>query len=71
MTVAEQYLIDYLKEEFRRHPAARIRVQKEDGEIGVTVKIGSREYFFPFEWSESGRFAKIREQVGRILEVFP
>lgn len=69
MTIAEQYLIDYLNEEFRRHPEVRIRVWREDHEEGVSVKTAAREYFFPFEWTERGHFKKIQEQVRQIQEI--
>ena len=68
-SIAEQYLIDYLAEEFRRSPRVRMRVMREDGESGVSVKTEAREYFFPFEWSEKGRFKEIQEQVKRIQDV--
>lgn len=62
----KQYLLDYLQEEFSRTPDIRVRVVPHKDDTGVTVRTEAREYFFPFEWAETGTFGKVEELVGRI-----
>lgn len=59
MEASEQYLIDYLREEFSRFPDVRVRVFLEDHEPGISVKTSSREYFFPMEWAHRQDFESI------------
>jgi vancomycin resistance protein YoaR len=66
MEASEQYLVEYLREEFRRHPEVRIRVILEDHEPGVSLKTASREYFFPLEWAHRQDFKSIGELVKEI-----
>ena len=71
MTPAEQYLIEYLQEEFSRLPQFRIVVKKQDGEPGVSVRSESREWFFPFEWSSGQGFKQVHRLVNQIREILP
>lgn len=64
-----QYLVDYLTEEFSRHPMVRVRVVPHSEEWGVTVRTEAREYFFPFEWAESRDFAQVVALVQQIKDV--
>ena len=70
--IARQYLVDYLEEEFRRHPQIRVRrlpADENPENEGVPVKSESREYFFPFEWALPGRFGRVEALVRKIKEV--
>lgn len=69
MTPAEEYLLDYLKEEFSRFPEIRVDIRKEDGEFGVMVRSESRQWFFPYEWSSGPGFKKVHQQVAQIREL--
>lgn len=71
MEPSEQYLMDYLAEEFREHPRVRIRSMLEDNERGISVKTESRTYFFPYEWTAKGQFKKVQDLVRIIKEVHP
>jgi hypothetical protein len=71
MTPAEEYLLDYLKEEFSRFPAIRVDVRKEEGEWGVMVRSESRQWFFPFDWSTGPGFKKVHQLVGQIRDILP
>jgi hypothetical protein len=67
--IKEQYLVDYLQEEFGKNPKLRLRILKEDKERGVVVKSPSREYFFPFSWAMNpDLFKNVRAQVQEILD---
>jgi hypothetical protein len=66
MEANEQYLVEYLREEFSRHPDVRIRIISEDHEVGVSLKTSSREYFFPLEWAHQQDFKQVRELVKEI-----
>lgn len=50
--IARQYLLDYLKDEFRKYPEVRLRFMLESHEDGVMAKTAAREYFFPTEWMQ-------------------
>jgi hypothetical protein len=65
----EQYLFEYLEEEFSRYPGMRVQTRKEDGEWGVVVRSESRQWFFPFEWSSGQGFKKVHAQVNQIIEI--
>ena len=69
MTPAEAYLFDYLQEEFSRFPEIRVGIRTEDGESGVLVRSESRQWFFPYDWSNGEGFKKIHEQVSKIREL--
>jgi hypothetical protein len=65
--IKEQYLVDYLQEEFEKNPDIRVRVIEEDKERGVLVRSQSREYFFPFLWAMTSEgFKNVRELVQKI-----
>lgn len=68
LSTREQYMLDYLTEEFSKQPEVRIREVVEDNERGVSVKTEAREYFFPFSWSESVPFREVYAQVQRIKD---
>ena len=70
MTDAQQYLLDYLIEEFQRHPNVRVRVVPRSENEGVTVRTEAREYFFPFEWAILNSFVEVDRLVRRIKEGF-
>lgn len=70
MTPAEEYLLDYLKEEFSRFPEIRVDIRKEEGELGVMVRSESRQWFFPFEWSTGQGFKNVHKLVGQIRELY-
>lgn len=75
-----QYLVDYLAEEFSGFPDVRVRAaprkrvdvsEKEhyvEDSPGVIVKTGSREYLFPYEWTEGSRFGEVARLVSRIKD---
>lgn len=65
------YLLEYLKDEFRRYPEVRIRQTPEDKEVGITVKTESRDYFFPVEWMRNKRFDQITKEIARIKVGLP
>lgn len=67
----EVYLVDYLKEEFRRRPEIRVRQMTHEGEEGVMVRTDAREYFFPFAWMRGGRFSEVIDQVRKIKRALP
>lgn len=69
MQPTEEYLVEYLQEEFSRFPKIRIHVKKEEGELGVMVRSESREWFFPFAWSSGEGFKRVHRQVGMIREL--
>lgn len=69
MNPAEEYLVEYLQEEFGRFPQIRIQVKKEEGEYGVMVRSESREWFFPFAWSSGEGFKRVHQQVGVIRDL--
>lgn len=71
MTPAEEYLLEYLQEEFSRFPEIRVGVRREDGEFGVLVRSESRQWFFPFEWSTGEGFKRVHWQVNQIREILP
>jgi len=62
----EEYLYEYLQEEFRKFSQVRIQIRKEDGERGVMVRTESRQWFFPFDWSSGQGFKKVHQQVSQI-----
>jgi hypothetical protein len=66
MDISEQYLMDYLREEFRRHPEVRIRPILEEHEPGISLKTSSREYFFPLEWAHRQDFNSVRELIKQV-----
>jgi hypothetical protein len=66
MDPSEQYLIEYLREEFRQHPEVRIRPILEDHEPGISLKTASREYFFPMEWAHRQDFKNVRDLVREV-----
>lgn len=66
MEASEQYLLEYLREEFRRHPEVRIRIISEDHEPGVSLKTSAREYFFPLEWAHQQDFKNVTQLVKEI-----
>lgn len=68
MEAVVEYLVEYLREEFRRHPDIRVRVISEDHEPGISVKTSSREYFFPFEWAYKQDFKSVQAQVREIRD---
>lgn len=65
-SIREQYLFDYIVEEFGKSPQVRVRVAREDGILGVSVKTESREFFFPFEWASVQGMALVRNEIERI-----
>jgi hypothetical protein len=67
--VLEDYLEDYLVEEFRNFPQIRIRRVPQDHVDGILVRSEAREYFFPFEWMGPGRFKEVQAQVKKILDL--
>jgi hypothetical protein len=71
MTPAEQYLLDYLIDEFRKNPEVRIKAFDENQERGVIVRTEAREYFFPYAWMEKNQFSRVQKQVQKIREVVP
>jgi hypothetical protein len=71
VSIKEQYLFDYLQEEFGKNPKLRVRVLKEDQERGVVVKSPSREYFFPFLWAMTpDLFKNVRSLVQEIQTLY-
>jgi hypothetical protein len=74
-TIEQQYLLDYLAEEFRCYPEVRIRMvpyqSGEPEEFGIEVKTESREYFFYFHWLDGRRFGEVTKLVTRIKEALP
>lgn len=64
--LSEQYLMDYLREEFSRNPDVRIRKILEDREPGVSLKTSQREYFFPMEWAHHQDFKSVKELIKEI-----
>lgn len=66
MEASEQYLIDYLREEFSRNPEVRIRKISEDHEPGISIKTAQREYFFPMEWAHRQDFKSVKELVKEV-----
>ena len=71
MQPSEQYLIEYLKDEFKRYPEIRLSVSAEDGVRGVSVRTKARTYFFPFEWSPGRGFREVQDLVRQIMEALP
>ena len=71
MQPTEQNLIDYLKDEFKRHPEVRLSVSVENGVAGVSVRTKARTYFFPFEWSPGNGFREVQSLVKQIMEILP
>ncbi len=69
MTDAQQYMFEYLIEEFHRFPKIRVRVVPHADDAGVTVRTESREYFFPFEWAERNAFSEVDRLVRRIKDL--
>jgi hypothetical protein len=69
MTPAEEYLLDYLKDEFRRFSEIRVDVRKEDGEWGIIVRSESRQWFFPYEWASAQGFKKVHALAAQIREL--
>jgi len=70
LTVAEEFLLELLEEEFSRYPDIRVDIRKENGERGVLVRSESREWFFPFEWSSTAGFGKVHQQINTIRELY-
>lgn len=74
---ARLYLLEYLRDEFRRYPEVRLRilptarVPSAERADGVTAKTESREYFFETSWMLGKRFAEIQSLVRAIKEVLP
>jgi hypothetical protein len=69
--IEQQYLLDYLREEFRKYPEVRLRVLREADEEGVMAKTESREYFFPTEWVRGKRFDLVAAEIRRMREGLP
>lgn len=69
--IARQYLLDFLKDEFRRHPEVRFRFMLEDHEDGVMAKTEAREYFFPTEWMQRMDLQRIKGEIRRMKEALP
>lgn len=66
----QQYLFDYLEEEFRGRSGVRVRVLPSNADTsGVTVRTESREYFFPFQWVHNKAFDEIEKLVKQIKEI--
>jgi hypothetical protein len=66
----EEYLVEYLREEFGRFEQIRVQIRKEDGERGVLVRSESRQWFFPFDWANPGQgFKKVHVLVRQIREI--
>ncbi len=68
---ARQYLLEYLKDEFRKYPEVRLRLILADHEDGVVARTESREYFFPTEWMQNMQLSCIKDEVRRLKAVFP
>jgi hypothetical protein len=66
----EEYLYEYLQEEFRKFSEIRIQIRKEDGERGILVRSEARQWFFPFEWASGHGFKEVHQQVAKIREIF-
>lgn len=64
--LSEQYLMDYLREEFSRNSDVRIRRILEDHEPGVSLKTSQREYFFPMEWAHRQDYKSVKELIKEI-----
>lgn len=69
--IARQYLLDYLRDEFRRFPEVRLRLIVESQEDGVLAKTESRETFFPTEWMQKMRQDLIAEEVKHLKRGLP
>jgi len=69
--IARQYLLDYLKDEFQKYPAVRLRLMSEDHEDGVMAKTESREYFFPTAWMRGMKMSQIRAEIERLKDGLP
>jgi hypothetical protein len=69
--IARQYLLDFLKDEFRKYPEVRLRFIREYQEDGVLAKTDAREYFFPTEWMVGMDLKLIQGEVRRLKEAFP
>jgi hypothetical protein len=68
----EEYLLEFLQDEFRRYPEVRVRRPPyRDGSEGILVRTESREYFFEFRWLREKRFDEINRLVARIKDVLP
>ena len=65
--VREQYLLDYLHDEFRTDERVWIRFRTENDVRGILVRLSSRAYFFPLEWSHTSEgFQEVRALVVKI-----
>jgi hypothetical protein len=62
----QQYLLDYLEEEFRNHPEVRVRRTPWQKNEGVMLRTEAREYFFPADWIAERRYDKVRELVREV-----
>jgi hypothetical protein len=69
--IARQYLLDYLKDEFRRFPEVRLRIMSEDQEDGIMAKTETREYFFPTEWMQKMKLDQIKAEISRLKDALP
>jgi hypothetical protein len=74
---ARLYLLEYLRDEFRRYPEVRLRIlpaaaiPSAESRDGVTAKTESREYFFETRWMQGKRFSEISKLVRAIKDVLP
>lgn len=69
--IARQYLLDYLKDEFRKHPEVRLHFMLESHKDGVMAKTAAREYFFPTEWIQKMNLERIQAEVRRLKDALP
>jgi hypothetical protein len=69
--IARQYLMDYLKDEFRSYPEVRLRIVPESPEDGVVARTETREYFFATDWVRSMSLERVRAEVRRMKDVLP
>jgi hypothetical protein len=64
-----QYLYDWLRDEFRRHPEVMIRIRPAQEADGVSVRTPAREYFFETEWVREKRFDRVSGLASQILDL--
>ena len=69
--IARQYLLDYLRDEFKKHPEVRFRMMVEMNEDGVMARTEARETFFPTEWMQEMRQDLIQNQIKFLKRSLP
>ncbi len=74
---ARTYLLEYLRDEFKRFPEVRLRIlpaaviPSADRQDGISAKTESREYFFETQWMAGSRFSEIQALVRKIKDALP